>query len=570
MIASQSAPAVVLTSGVTVSGSVVVSGLAGAIAGGTALWSLRALWRGSSRVQADLLRPFAAVTVVIAVGAVGLPVAAGPLRAGVISVVPLLTFLVAFVPWNVFALRYAGRGDLLTRWRVLTVGTLVAVLLAVYVSVAAGYLQSSQESYSSVLLAASTLLLGFVAVTFVSSGLVLTAAYRHGNVPVAGGVTVVLPVAILVIGIQVVSLSDVLTRDLLASLHFLAAAAALPVAVARYDVLTTRPGTTRLGERTVIEDLNEAVLVLDTEGEIIRSNRQAEHLFGTDLDGHAVEGVVGADVGTLQEVSTVECWTDQGYKRLDPRVSTVTTSHDRTVGETVTLIDITGQEMLRQRVQVLNRILRHNIRNDLDVIRSHAEFVLQQGTENREATRTDESVEQILEVTDQVTQLSADARRIERLTRNASADQSVVNVPQFVTEVVETLTRDRPDVSVTVQVPTVELRINRELFRFALRNLVDNAVEHNDNPSPTIEIRGSEREPGIRLHVSDNGPGIPDTEWQVIEAGREEVHDHATSLGLWATKWTVQTMGGELSRRETGSGATVVVDLPKRSPVEND
>jgi hypothetical protein len=152
MIASQSAPAVVLATGVTLSGSVVVSGLAGAIAGGTALWSLRALWRGSSRIQGDLLRPFAAVTVVIAAGAVGLPVAAGPLRAGVISVVPLLTFLVAFVPWNVFALRYAGRGDLLTRWRVLTVGSLVAVLIVVYVAVAAGLLQPSQESYSSVLL----------------------------------------------------------------------------------------------------------------------------------------------------------------------------------------------------------------------------------------------------------------------------------------------------------------------------------------------------------------------------------------------------------------------------------
>ncbi len=569
MLTSRSGSAVVLASGVTLSGSVAVSGLAGVIAGGTALWSFRALTEGSDRVQEDLLRPFAAVTAVIAAGAVGLPVAAGPLRAGVISVVPLLTFLVAFVPWNVFAFRYAGRGDLLTRWRVLTVGSLVAVLIVVYVSVAAGVLQPSQESYSSVLLAASTLLLGFVAVTFVSSGLVLTAAYRHASVPVTSGVAVVVPVAILVIGIQVVSLSNVLTRDLLAGLHFLVAAAALPVAVARYDVLTTRPGTTRLGERTVIEDLNEAVLVLDTEGAIVRSNRQAGRLFGVDLDGRDIDGVVGADVGTLREVSTVECWTDQGYKRLDPRVSTVTTSHDRTVGETVTLIDVTDREMLRQRVQVLNRILRHNIRNDLDVIRSHAEFALRHGNENREETRVDESVERILEVTDQVTRLSADARRIERLTRNSSADQSVVNVPQLVTEVVETVTRDRPEVSVTVQVPTVELSINRELFRFALRNLVDNAVEHNENPSPIVEIRGIERESGIRLLVSDNGPGIPDAEWQVIEAGREEVHDHATSLGLWATKWTVQKMGGELSRRETGSGATVVIDLPERSPADN-
>jgi signal transduction histidine kinase len=494
---------------------------------------------------------------------VGLPVAAGPLRAGVISVVPLLTFLVAFVPWNVFAFRYAGRGNLLTRPRVLTVGVLVAVLLVVYVSVAAGVLQPSQESYSSVLLAASTLLLGLVAVTFVSSGLVLTAAYRHGTVPVASGVAVVFPVAILVVGIQVVSLSGALTRELLASLHLLAAAAALPVAVARYDVLTTRPGTPRLGERTVIEDLNEAVLVLDTEGSIVRSNRQAERLFGADLDGQDIDGVVGTDVGTLRDVSTMECWTDQGYKRLDPRVSTVRTGHDRTVGETVTLIDVTGPEMLRQRVQVLNRIFRHNIRNDLDVIRAHAEFALRHGNETPEPTEADESVEQILDVTDQVIQLSDDARRIERLTRNASADQSVVNVSRLVTEVVETVTRDRPDVSTTVQVPAVELSINRELFRFALRNLVDNAVEHNDSPSPSVEVRGTERESGVRILVSDNGPGIPDAEWQVIEAGRERVHDHATSLGLWATKWTVQKMGGELSRRDTENGATVVIDLPE-------
>jgi signal transduction histidine kinase len=474
-----------------------------------------------------------------------------------------------FLPWNVFAFRYAGRGTLLTRRRVLAVGSLVAVLLAVYVAVAAGLLQPSQESYSSVLLAASTLLLGAVALTFVSSGLVLTAAYRHGNVRLASGVAVVFPVAVLVIGIQVVSLSDFLTRDLLASLHLLAAAVALPVAVVRYDVLATRPGTTTLGERAVIEDLDEAVLVVDRDGEIILSNQRTERLFGADLDGQEIDAVVGTDVDSLRESSTLECWTEQGYKRFDPRVSTVTGGRDRTLGQTVTLIDVTDREMLRQRVQVLNRILRHNIRNDLDVIRSHAEFALRHGNEDREATRADESVERILEVTDQVTRLSADARRIERLTRNSSADQSAVNVPQLVTEVVEAVTRDRPDVSVTVQVPTVELSINRELFRFALRNLVENAVEHNEHPSPIVEVRGIERESGIRLLVSDNGPGIPDAEWQVIEAGREEVHDHATSLGLWATKWTVRNMGGELSRRETGSGATVVIDLPERSPVEN-
>jgi signal transduction histidine kinase len=564
MWSSPGALAVVLAARPTVPGTVVVSGLAGVIAGGTAVWSFWALAAGGDRPHDDLRRPFATVAAVIAAGAVGLPVAAGSLRAGVLSVVPLVTFLLAFLPWNVFAFRYAGRGTFLTRRRVLAVGSLVVVLLAVYVAVAAGFLQPSQESYSSVLLAASTLLLGAVALTFVSSGLVLTAAYRHGNVPLASGVAVVFPVAVLVIGIQVVSLSDFLTRDLLASLHLLAAAVALPVAVARYDVLATRPGTTTLGERAVIEDLDEAVLVVDRDGEIILSNQRTESLFGTDIDGQEIEDVVGTDVDSLRESSTLECWTDRGYKRFDPRVSTVTGSSDRTLGRTVTLIDVTDREMLRQRVQVLNRIFRHNIRNDLDVIRSHAEFAL--GNENGDGDgygdRADESVERILQVTDDVARLSADARQIERLTRNSTADQSVVNLRHLAETVVEAVTRDRPDVSVTIDVPPVELALNRELLRFALQNLVDNAVEHNDSPSPRVAVRGTEREPGIRIVVTDNGPGIPDAEWQVIDDGREGVHDHATSLGLWGTKWTVQKMGGELSRRDSESGAEVVIDLP--------
>jgi signal transduction histidine kinase len=334
-------------------------------------------------------------------------------------------------------------------------------------------------------------------------------------------------------------------------------------------VLATRPGTTTLGERTVIEDLDEAVLVLDREGAIILSNRRAERLFGADLDGRTVDDVVETDIATLRGLSTLECWTRRGYKRFDPRVSTVTGGHDETLGQTVTLIDITDRAMLRQRVQVLNRILRHNIRNNLDVIRSHAEFALETGTESGERDRADEPIERILTVTDKIARLSADAREIERLTRSPSPDQSVVNLPQLVDTVVETVTRDRPDVSMVVDVPAIELSVNSALLRFALRNLVDNAIDHNDSPSPLVEVRGTERESGARITVIDNGPGIPDAEWQVIEAGREEVHDHLTSLGLWGTKWAVQKMGGELSRLERESGAAVVIDLPTKSPTAN-
>jgi len=44
--------------------------------------------------------------------------------------------------------------------------------------------------------------------------------------------------------------------------------------------------------------------------------------------------------------------------------------------------DITDRKRREQRLEVLNRVLRHNLRNQIDVIRSHAE-VLGEGVERR-------------------------------------------------------------------------------------------------------------------------------------------------------------------------------------------
>ncbi|MFB6297402.1 MAG: ATP-binding protein [Salinirussus sp.] len=90
-----------------------------------------------------------------------------------------------------------------------------------------------------------------------------------------------------------------------------------------------------------------------------------------------------------------------------------------------------------------------------------------------------------------------------------------------------------------------------------------NAIEHNDSPEPRVAIRGREGDSGVCLVVADDGPGIPDAEWQAIETGHEDATGHATGLGLWGTKWAIQTLGGELSRENSDLGGTaVVIELP--------
>ncbi|MEF8783467.1 MAG: HAMP domain-containing sensor histidine kinase [Haloarculaceae archaeon] len=123
--------------------------------------------------------------------------------------------------------------------------------------------------------------------------------------------------------------------------------------------------------------------------------------------------------------------------------------------------------------------------------------------------------------------------------------------------------------TVTVDVPQVTIRTNRELFNFALKNIAENALVHNDRPDPQIEVRGSVSEAGIRIQVIDNGPGIPESERVVFESGSEKPLAHATSLGLWGSKWAVGTLGGDLSLGDSSLGGTVVcIDLPSSEAID--
>jgi len=340
------------------------------------------------------------------------------------------------------------------------------------------------------------------------------------------------------------------------SLSYAAFAGTAVAAVTQYDVLGVRPGTGTLGERKVVTEMSEPVLVVGPQGTIGRSNETARELFGADIDGSQFADVLGCSVTDLADEETIERWTDRGRVRFDPRVSTLT-GGGQTIGYAVTLIDVTDRELRKQRIQVLNRILRHNIRNDLDVIRARAEAV------DSDDLPTEEQVETILDVADGLEEMSADARRIQKLIQRPQGEICVdlAALVETVIETVDEATPKRPAVS--VDVPSLRLKLDEELLQFALRNLVENAVEHNDAPEPRVEVRATTTETGLRLVVADDGPGVPESERAVIETGRESPLAHATTIGLWGTNWAVQSLGGELSFEESDlGGAAVYVDIP--------
>ena len=505
----------------------------------------------STEVYTDLWRSFLAVCLTFALGftASGL----SRLLFGELRVVFAAMAFLSVLPWAVFTLYFVGRGSLVTRRRIaVAVGLFVLFVLTALPDLFSG--DSVGELSTAFLVVAAVLTLVAPATVFAVSGLAVLSAYRHRSLSTLNGVVVSLPALLAILAVQITRASTPLLNQVVLAAMAVLVTCTLGALVTRYDVLRSRAGIGTLGDRTVIRELNEAVVTVERNGSLARVNETARALFGSKLDDTPFVDIVGHDVSALADRNTVECWTERGRRQFDPRVQELTNEHGEVLGHTVTLIDVTDREIRRQRIEVLNRIFRHNIRNSLDVI-----------TANAEAVSDNARSEPILETVATVEQLGADARRIEDLMRRSLGEHTATDLSTVVASVTETVRERFPDASVSVDLPEQSFATDGELLRFALRNVVENAIVHNDSDSPRVDVRGTETDAGLRLVVADDGPGIPDAERSVIERQAESPQAHASSLGLWGTNWAVTQLGGELSFEESDLGGTaIVLALPER------
>jgi signal transduction histidine kinase len=100
-----------------------------------------------------------------------------------------------------------------------------------------------------------------------------------------------------------------------------------------------------------------------------------------------------------------------------------------------------------------------------------------------------------------------------------------------------------------------------------VKNLVENAIEHNDTDAPLVVAFVNRTDAGpIRMAISDNGPGVPETERAVLATGDEDPLEHGSGMGLWTVKWGITRLGGDISFVKNEPRGTVVqLTLPAAS-----
>ena len=325
-----------------------------------------------------------------------------------------------------------------------------------------------------------------------------------------------------------------------------------------FDFLDFLPASSRYARLTFLETVEDAVIVVNESGTVEDINDAALSAFCPDeRRGGVIETPIEA---ILPEGTTLPAPGETGEITAPGGVYEVTASPlndnwDDRVGRVLVFRDVTDRRRRVQQLQVLSRVLRHNIRNDLNVILGRVETAAEAATDaavTAELAAAREQATALLETAE----TARDVQRV--LDQTASRRRDLVGV---VESAAGQFDETWPTAEVTVDAPASLPVSATDPLPDAIYELIENAWEHGGT-DPRVRVRANDDD-WVSVEIVDDGPGFPRRELVVVEEGEETQLKHGSGLGLWFTRWVVTASGGDLTVESTDDGTVVTVCLPR-------
>ncbi|MEY7849277.1 histidine kinase N-terminal 7TM domain-containing protein [Natrarchaeobius sp. A-rgal3] len=355
----------------------------------------------------------------------------------------------------------------------------------------------------------------------------------------------------------------------LTPLLFLVTTVLWGIALFRYQLFALAP----VSRRKAVETMSDALISVDTEGIIVDVNPAARALFDIEENciGRSLESVCGHYPAIVEqyergETTGTEVSLESEGERRHFSMDVRPIEQGATATGTLLLLrDITELKEREQELdllkQVLSRVFRHNIRNELTILRGHAEIIQEQADNGR----FDDHVAEIVANTDRILSHSENAKDLETIIDAETADEPI-RIEPVVRRYARIYADVHPSVEIDTDVPAEVVVSAHPSLERALKELVQNAIAHRDGSSPVrIVVRARPANGVVRLVVSDDGPGIDPHEIETLQAGEETDLHHGSGIGLWMVDLVVRKSGGSLRIDDDSElgGTRVCIELPK-------
>jgi PAS domain S-box-containing protein len=216
-------------------------------------------------------------------------------------------------------------------------------------------------------------------------------------------------------------------------------------------------------------------------------------------------------------------------------------------------------EEQRDNLEVLNQIIRHDIRNNLQVVLVYADMLKDSVEGDGE-----KSLRHILDAGREAVEITQTASEVTDVLLASGTSQAPVNLQSVLRKQIDYVreNHERALISVEETLPDVAVMADKMLDS-VFRNLLNNAIVHNDKEIPEVIVSATTTEEMVQVRIADNGPGIPaDQKEQIFKEGEKGLDSEGTGLGLFLVQTLVDRYGGAVWVEENDpEGSVFVVEL---------
>lgn len=499
--------------------------------------------------------PFAVLSLLL--GVFSVLVAPSGAVLGSSLLVRIAVFELVIVAWLLFAVSYTGRGPVISiRLFFGLVGLSLFVILSIKVT------SIVSPGFARLLFATNYVVQSFTSALGVYGLLIaVRSTVVYDDLPPGGNrLLSIFGVGFVCLAVLITTLSAVDTRAALDALLVVSSLIALSslVTIARHQVFAGAGSAGHLAREQALDELAAAVGIVDRAGRILDCNDAFTSLFGVRRR-RAIGERLDTVAGTLSTGEREQITTATGTRVCDIERTVLTAADGTEIGEAYRIRDVTDRQTREQRLDVLNRVLRHNLRNDLDAMHAFAETA---ETDPAAAGASDLGA-RIGDLASELSEIGATVERCERLLDRDPLTEQSVNVGSVVRQTVDRLSRQHPGTATLTTHSDAVLQTDPELLEAVLHEVVENGLKHGPGADARVKVTVTQSSDGVELTVRDNGPGIPRRERAVLLDGEESPLRHGSGVGLWLVNWGLSRLGGELSVQDAEqTGSIVTLTLP--------
>jgi signal transduction histidine kinase len=220
-------------------------------------------------------------------------------------------------------------------------------------------------------------------------------------------------------------------------------------------------------------------------------------------------------------------------------------------------------------LRILNQIMRHDVRNDMNVVLGWAD-ILEDHVDEDGA----DFLDRITRASHHAVDLTVTMRDfIAALGSAESPELEPVALGPVLEGEIETRRATHPNAEIRLvgDVPEVNVVAN-DLLTSVFRNVLNNAVQHNDSDVPMVTIDVSAEDESVRVRIADNGPGIPaERAADLFGRTRDEPGSDGGGVGLYLVDRLVTQFGGTIRYEDNEPrGSVFIIELQRPEGAEHD